>query len=61
MDKHNNSIQNTFKRWNEVKKVFEESETLESDKYPEMLQVTALLTIASVLEDIFAELKTVEL
>ena len=61
MDKRNNSIQNTFKRWDEVKKVFEESETLEGDKYTEMLQVTALLTIASVLEDIFAELKTVEM
>ena len=58
MDKHNNSIQNTVKRWDEVKKVFEESETLEGDKYTEMLQVTALSTIASVLEDIFAELKT---
>lgn len=52
------SIKNTFERWDKIKEALEESEILEGDKYPEMLQVVALLTLASVLEDILRTIRT---
>ncbi len=57
MNKLNKSIQDTFERWDEVKKALEEREILTGEKYPEMLQVAALLTVTSVLEAVLAELR----